>query len=330
MNKMSKKTPKSSKKRNNKSKNTKETIIVVGIFFVFILVVAYLFYFLNIRSSDETIAAIVNEDKITIEELDWWYKTSILPEYRDFITKQDFMMLSLIPQEILLQKAKKENIKVSKDEVERVMGLFIIENGFTLDEFETHLNSRDITINDIKKSFEIRATITKLLDKENVNIIEDENLFSDVISNSFQIYLDDLIDNSDIEIFPEIINKLVLSSFEETGEEICNEGKPVIRLYTTSSCEVCGEIGNAFENLVEDLVEDEKIEAFHWSLDTGDNLLTSKKEKGIPEEEVKLFKKYSPNKLVPAIVLGCKYKRIGSLGSEVASEFENILKNNYE
>ena len=327
MQKIKKKTPKNSNKKSKKTKDKQENIIVLGSFLIFIVVVAYLFYFANI-SSDDAIVAIVDGKTIKSDELDWWYKISILPEFRDFITKQDFLVLSLIPQEILVQKADEEDVKVDDDEVEKLLGLFIIENGLTLDEFENHLNSRGSTINEIKKSFEVRAIIIKLLGKENIGFVEGENknLFFDVDDSAFQEYIDNLIDNSDIEIFPKNIDKLVLKTFEETNDEVCSEEKPIIRLYTTSFCEVCKESGRMFQDLVTNFMIDESIQARHWSLDTGDNLLTSKKENGVPKEEFAIFKKYSPNNHVPTVVLGCKYKHVGKFGIEQEDEFKTIIK----
>jgi len=323
---MKKKAPKYSSKR-KKAKEKQEIAIIVSIFLVFILVVVYLFYFVNIKSSDDLVA-VVNGNEITREELSWWYKISILPEFRDFITKQDFLVLSLIPQEILVQKADEEDVKVDDDEIEKLLGLFIIESGLTLDEFENHLNSRGSTINEIKKSFEVRAIIIKLLGKENIGFVEGENknLFFDVDDGAFQEYIDNLIDDSNIEIFPENIDKLVLKTFEETNDEVCSEEKPIIRLYTTSFCEVCKESGRMFQDLVTNFMIDESIQARHWSLDTGDNLLTLKKENGVPKEEVAIFKKYSPNNHVPTVVLGCKYKHVGKFGIEQEDEFKAIIK----
>lgn len=317
---MKKKTPKSSKKKRTKEKQ--ENIIILAIFLIFIAVVSYLFYFVNTKSFNKDVVATVNGNEITREELDWWYKTSILPQYRDAITKQDFLVSSLIPQEVLLQKAEEERIKVTQDDVEKSLGLFVIENGFTLDDFEGYLNSRGITIDQIKKSFEIRSIITKLLEKENIDFIEEgEDLFFNAEDRTFQEYLNTLMEDVEIEIFEENIGKLVLRSFEETGDEICGEEKLIIRLYTTSKCDVCDESGKVFESLV-----DESVDAAHWSLDTGDDLLTSEKERGVPKEDVALFKKYSPNKLVPIIVLGCKYKMVGSFGAEEEAEFKAILR----
>ena len=323
---MKKKAPKYSSKR-KKAKEKQEIAIIVSIFLVFILVVVYLFYFVNIKSSDDLVA-VVNGNEITREELSWWYKISILPEFRDFITKQDFLVLSLIPQEILVQKADEEDVKVDDDEIEKLLGLFIIESGLTLDEFENHLNSRGSTINEIKKSFEVRAIIIKLLGKENIGFVEGENknLFFDVDDGAFQEYIDNLIDDSNIEIFPENIDKLVLKTFEETNDEVCSEEKPIIRLYTTSFCEVCKESGRMFQDLVTNFMIDGSIQARHWSLDTGDNLLTLKKENGVPKEEVAIFKKYSPNNHVPTVVLGCKYKHVGKFGIEQEDEFKAIIK----
>ena len=318
---MKKKTPKRPNKR-KKAKERQENVIILATFLIFIAVMAYLFYFVNTKSPNEDAVATVNGNEITKDELDWWYKTSILPQYRDTITKQDFLVLSLIPQEVLLQKAEEERIKVTQDEIERSLGFFVIENGFTLDDFEAYLDSRGITIDQIKKSFEIRAIITKLLEKEGISFTEeDENLFLNGEDRTFQEYLNTLTDDAEIEIFEEAIDKFVLRSFEETGDEVCGEEKHVIRLYTTSKCEVCEESGKVFEKLV-----DESVDAAHWSLDTGDDLLTPEKEKGIPKKEVDLFKKYSPNNLVPTVVLGCKYKRVGGFGAEEEDEFKAILK----
>ena len=103
---MKKKTPKNSNKKSRKAKDKQENVIIFGIFLLFILVVAYLFYFMNLKPSNENAVAIVDGNEITRDELDWWYDTSVLPEARNVITKQDFLMVSLIPQEVLMQKPK--------------------------------------------------------------------------------------------------------------------------------------------------------------------------------------------------------------------------------
>jgi len=317
--KVKRKNPKNSIKR-SKKKDKQDNVIILGTFLVFIAVVSYLFYFLNLSPEEDIVVATVGGNDITRDELDWWYKQSILPEFRDIVTKQDFLTLSLIPQEVLVQEAKKENIKVDDDDVENLLGIYIIENGLTLEEFEEHLDSRGISIEDIKKNFETRALLIKLFEKQDIHLLGEE--LPDAYDEILPEYVTGLIENAQIEIFSENIEKLVLTSFEDTGDEVCGE-VPIVRLYTTSSCEACDNVGKIFEDLVKDF---DGIKAVHWSLDTGDDLLTQKKENGIPDKEVGIFKKYSPEKLVPTTVLGCKFKKIGDIGVEEVAEFNAILK----
>ncbi|MBW2975811.1 SurA N-terminal domain-containing protein [Candidatus Woesearchaeota archaeon] len=320
-----KNTPSSSKKKSKKKQGIKENLVILGTFILFIAVVAYLFYSTNTPSSDS--AAFVNGEEITIGELDWWYRMSIPPEGRELVTKMDFLMISLIPQELLMREAEKEGIEATPEEVEKLVGLFVIDSGMNLGEFEKHLKSRGFSIDDVKKSFESRAVILELLEKEDIDIAkEEEKLFFSSDDNSFQDYIDTLINNSEIRIFPENINRILLRSFEATGEDICDGEKPIIRLYTTSWCGICNESSAVFENLANEFAKDSNFDAAHWSLDIGDNLLTQNKENGVPQKEVEMFRKYSPNNLVPAVVLGCRYKRVGSFGLEDEYEAREILK----
>ena len=57
-------------------------------------------------------------------------------------------MGSLLPLKVMVQQAEKENIKVTEDDVEKLIGLFIINHGLTLEEFEDDLRDRDITNED--------------------------------------------------------------------------------------------------------------------------------------------------------------------------------------
>lgn len=319
---MKKKAPKSSNRKSAKKKEKREWIIIVGIFIAFIAILAFLFYFTELDAKENAVA-VVNGNKITKSELDWWYHTSILPEHREIITKADFLALSLIPQEVLIQEAKKNNIKVSNEEVEKSLGIFIIENGWNLEEFENHLASRGITLEQMKDSFEIRLLIINLLKKENMDVADKENLFFDGSDTTIQGYVTELMDNSEIEIFSENIEPLALIRFEETKDELCSEEKPIVRLYTTSKCAICENTSKIFENVVRDFISEGSIEAKHWSLDKGDNLLTEEKENGVPKEEVELFKKYGKGK-VPVTVIACKYKLIGSLNN-AEEEFDTII-----
>ena len=319
---MKKKTPKSSDRKRAKQKGKRDQIIILGIFIAFVAILAFLFYFTELDVKGDAVA-VVNGKEIKKSDLDWWYHTSILPEHREIISKEDFLALSLIPQEVLIQEARKNSIKAGNEEIEKSLGIFIIENGWDLKEFEAHLASRGITLEQIKKSFEIRLLIVKLFEKENLYVADKERLVFDGSDTAVQDYVTGLMGKSKIEIFPENIEQLTLVKFEKTGDDLCGEEKPVVRLYTTSKCAICENTSKIFENVVNGFVSEGSIEAKHWSLDNGDNQLTEEKENGVPKEEVELFKKYGKGK-VPATIIACKYKLIGSLDN-AEEEFNSII-----
>ncbi|MEK6948627.1 MAG: SurA N-terminal domain-containing protein [Nanoarchaeota archaeon] len=318
---MKKKAPKSSKK-DKALKDTKENIAIALAFIVFLAVLVALFYYNSFPKLGKDAVAEVDGKEITKEELDWWYTTSVLPDYRDAVTKKNFLEDSLIPQEILLQEAAKQNIEITEEEAEKALGVHIIENGLTLEDFEKHLNSRGIALSDIKNSFKIRAAIAKLLEKEGIGYGNGE---SDEDNKDFQEHVSKLINNSDIRIFDENIGKVVLKSFEATGEEICGE-KPVFMLFTTTKCQLCNETAAIFKDIIKKSAEEGTISAEHWILDTGDNALTAEKESGISKKELELFKKYSRDLSVPTIIAACKYKRVGSLNKEMEYELKSIIR----
>ncbi|MFA6422044.1 MAG: hypothetical protein WCV92_01435 [Candidatus Buchananbacteria bacterium] len=116
------------------------------------------------------------------------------------------------------------------------------------------------------------------------------------------------------------------------NSEICQEdGKPVVYLFSTSNCSHCLWIKDTFDKIVRRYVASGKIKAYHYDLDSGDDLLTSETEKLVPKEAFAVFNEFNPGGGVPTFVFGCKYYRIGNgyeqnsdLNAE-ANEFEIIL-----
>jgi len=99
------------------------------------------------------------------------------------------------------------------------------------------------------------------------------------------------------------------------------DGKPVIRLYSTTWCSHCQWIKKTFDETVKPYVMEGKIIAYHWQLDSGDNSLTSEVESKVPDAEVDIFYRFSPRGSVPAFVFGNKYYRIGN-GYEVQNDLQ--------
>jgi len=104
-----------------------------------------------------------------------------------------------------------------------------------------------------------------------------------------------------------------IKTFEETGDEICEEdNKPVIRLFSTTWCPHCQWIKDAFDKVAKEYSDKGEIIAYHWELDIGDNILTAEQEKEVPETENAIYQKYNPSGSIPTFVFGCKYSRIGN------------------
>ncbi|MBN1941361.1 MAG: hypothetical protein JW772_04230 [Candidatus Diapherotrites archaeon] len=104
-----------------------------------------------------------------------------------------------------------------------------------------------------------------------------------------------------------------ITTFIETGNEIeLQDGKPVIRLYSTTWCPHCQWSGGTFEKVVREYVAAGKIVAYHWELDIQDNTLTPEAEAGIPQSEIDVFMNINPRNTVPTFAFGGKYYRIGN------------------
>jgi len=108
-------------------------------------------------------------------------------------------------------------------------------------------------------------------------------------------------------------NLVTRNTFTETSNEIETiNGKPVIRLFSTTWCPHCVWIKGTFDSVAKEYVERGEIVAYHWELDTGDNTLTQEIETEIPESETNVFKAFNPRNSIPTFVFGGKYFRIGN------------------
>jgi thiol-disulfide isomerase/thioredoxin len=100
-------------------------------------------------------------------------------------------------------------------------------------------------------------------------------------------------------------------TFTITGDQLCSEnGKPIIMLVSTTWCPHCMWIKDTFDRTVKSYGG--SIAAYHWELDTGDNILTDAAETKIPAELLAYYQKYNPQGSIPTFVFGCEYTRIGN------------------
>ncbi len=114
-----------------------------------------------------------------------------------------------------------------------------------------------------------------------------------------------------------------IQTFTDTGDDICTEdGKPVIRMYSTTICPHCKWIMETFDSLVKEYVDEGKIVAHHYELNTGDDTLTHEVEEYVPQSEREVYREYNPDSTVPTFVFGCKYTRVGNSFEQSADGLE--------
>ena len=77
------------------------------------------------------------------------------------------------------------------------------------------------------------------------------------------------------------------------GELHYVDGKPVIRLFSTTWCPHCTWITDTFDSVMTEYVRAGQIVAYHWNLDSGDNTLTEEVETEVPQVELAVFQTYN-------------------------------------
>ncbi|NOZ58975.1 MAG: hypothetical protein GXO66_05300 [Euryarchaeota archaeon] len=92
-----------------------------------------------------------------------------------------------------------------------------------------------------------------------------------------------------------------VGDFIFTGEEVCaSDGRPVVYFFGTSWCPHCRWEKPIIKKVAGEFAD--SIDFRFYELDL----------KLAPEEDMKVFRKFSPDGAVPTIVFGCRYYRVGS------------------
>jgi foldase protein PrsA len=104
-----------------------------------------------------------------------------------------------------------------------------------------------------------------------------------------------------------------IQTFSLRAGEVCREnGKPVVRMYSTTWCPHCNWVKDTFDSTMKEYVDRGLIVARHWQVDTEDDTLTSFKEDFMPQTEKAVYQDFNPSGGVPTFVFGCTYYRIGT------------------
>ena len=121
--------------------------------------------------------------------------------------------------------------------------------------------------------------------------------------------------------------------FEKKDATVCKDGgKPVVYLFSTTWCPHCVWIKDTFDSIMKKYVDEGKIVAYHYEVDTGDDTLTAAKETKVPDSALAVYNEFNPEGSIPTFIFGCKYFRIGNgyeqqgdLNAEIV-EFEALIK----
>ncbi|HLD86720.1 MAG TPA: SurA N-terminal domain-containing protein [Candidatus Nanoarchaeia archaeon] len=352
------------KSRQQGAKSKKNTVLLAALGTILLIGIALALYALLNKGSfifpSREIAATVNGEAITMRELDASYATGVPEQFQQSFTRWQFLNESIIPQKLLLQKATALGYLASDDEVKSSLNGFLLENQMTADQLESQLEASGLSPEDLEETIRTRLTLsafvnetilpTITIDPKEIKREYDENEFenqgisleeaapyiSQQLLSSKQSYavlaeIATLRSNAQIVIYLEEA-KQGISSFIESQAPLCAaDNKPIIRMFTASSCDECKGPSKRLKSLLQSPELLSEVNGHIWEIDTGDDLLTPQKETGVPKSEIGQFFSISPNREVPAYSFGCKYTRVGQLPDSAGNlnaeekEFKEVI-----
>ncbi|MBU3941885.1 MAG: peptidylprolyl isomerase [Nanoarchaeota archaeon] len=143
--------------KKDKSKNNLLIMAVIGV----VIICAFVLYFNKAPSKD--IAAIVNGESITIQDINEQYDR-VPEEYKQFITKEMLLNQS-INELLLLQEAKKQGISITKEELSKVIDDAITQSGLSKEDFDKTLEEQNLTMDFVEDYYKTQMVINNLLNK---------------------------------------------------------------------------------------------------------------------------------------------------------------------
>ena len=115
-----------------------------------------------------------------------------------------------------------------------------------------------------------------------------------------------------LELAP-VANSAITTFSLKKDATICRQaGKPAVYLFSASWCPHCQWVKDIYDAVVKDYVKADKIVAYHYDVETGDDLLTPATETALPAEAQKVYSYFNPDDSIPTFVFGCKYFRVGN------------------
>ncbi len=183
-----------SEKTNSKEKNF-NNLKIVGVI-ILLIIAAFLLFDKLYEKKD--IAAKVNGEEITIQNIEEQYNQMPL-EYRNLVTKENILNQT-INEFLLLQEAEKQGIKVTNDEVSETLNEVIKNSGLSEQEFEEVLEEQNLTMMYLEEYYKKLLTINKLIEEHVLNKISvsDEEMIEYYESNKNEFVVPEHVNASHI------------------------------------------------------------------------------------------------------------------------------------
>ncbi|MEN9625730.1 MAG: hypothetical protein RL557_58 [archaeon] len=145
--------------------------LVIGIFVVVVVLLAagYMYY-----QMQKNVVAIVNGQKIAMEELDRAYNALPL-QYKASVTKKD-LLEQVVQTEVVYQEAQKEGIVILAEDIDAYIQK-LKDNAGGEEAFNENLKKQELTEQELRDNYEKQSSVQKFLDEHFLNTItvsEDE------------------------------------------------------------------------------------------------------------------------------------------------------------
>jgi parvulin-like peptidyl-prolyl isomerase len=142
-------------------------------YFTIVLVIALLVvfgfsFFGDGLFSREEVAAKVNGDKITIEDVDLLYAT--LSQQQE-VTKSDVLQ-GLIQSKVIYQEAEKQGFSISKEDAMLDFDSRLLSAGLTKEQFFQGLSLQGITEEEFVEDYVVQLTVQSFIDENVLNSVE--------------------------------------------------------------------------------------------------------------------------------------------------------------
>lgn len=164
-----KKAEKIEKEEKPKKKKRKSNLYLIMVIIAIVVIAAVIFYiktggFKTTSKTKEGFAAMVNNEGITLKELDENY-AKIPEQYKMFVTKEQ-LLSQLVDEKILMQEAKKQGLEATEKDVDEAIQNTLTQNLITMEQFEALVKQQNLSMDELREDYKKQILISKLLEKE--------------------------------------------------------------------------------------------------------------------------------------------------------------------